>query len=265
MQQPRDTTNYKNILQEYCQQRKIHLPFYKTFAVSPTCKSDDDKDNKTANIVVEWKSEVTLTAPEAAASTSATTDILDSFLPITVTGRSATTKVAAQQSAAKVALEEIQSRSAELQNRADKSKLNTNAPTCIFVDAENCPLGTQHLEEKLGNGYRVYVFAATGHPTLARKYNEKLVEVVPVPSSRKDAVDLSISIWLGIMLALSKFEKFVVITKDHFGPAIPECVDENTKRQASQRKARTSHMVQHHLSAEQFIASEISWLQSRAP
>lgn len=194
--------SYKNLLQEYFQKKRLALPHYAT-------RSTVSKDAPSAFV---WTSVVTLFLP---ASTQE------------IAGNSEKTKTEAEQSAAKLALQFLE------HQRTTQPKLTTKLPTAVFIDGENCPVARLELFDELGEGYTIYTFASVGHPSLKQPTRGDADVLIPVSSSRKDAVDISISMHLGAYLVQPTYLRYIVITKDHFGACIPECVDATFRKRLS--------------------------------
>jgi len=210
---------HKNLLQEYCQKRKLAIPQYNTRNVEGT-------DETYAVYPYVWMSTVTLSLPG------------DPFGKYT--GGIEKTKVEAEQSAAGLALSFLQ------QSEASQPKLTTKTSTAIFIDGENCPKAYEPLFKELGDGYTMCTFASTGHPASLRESLGSSDILLTVPSSRKDAVDIAMAIHLGVCIERNFMRRYIIITKDHFGACIPECLN----GYAGNRQ------VLHYLSASDFLVAE---------
>ena len=216
--------SYKNALQEYCQKSKLPLPRYETNKV------ECGDGNSYMWMTTLYISEELRVEP--------------------IRGGIEKTKVEAEQSAARLALQFLDVKEAAI------PKLVVLRSTAILIDGENCPRAYESLLRELGDGYTIYTFASAGHPALSRTNRGSSDLLIAVPSSRKDAVDISMSIHLGMYIAQGSFSRYIIITKDHFGACIPECVDEQFKNAAGYFSDYTPVEVSHYQSPADFLTRE---------
>ena len=106
--------------------------------------------------------------------------------------------------------------------------------TCIFIDLENKHLMVEKLLENLTENVDILAFASTDHPSLL-KLRETLgntsaqVQLVEVPCTRRDGADVGLILSVGIFLAQENYNNIIIVTSDHFGDALAECVGQIDK------------------------------------
>jgi hypothetical protein len=180
--------NYKNILQEYYQKKKSHLPQYDTTRVGGS------------DTLPKWQSIVTCDN-------------------ISYLGDICPKKTAAENSAAFIALKAINSIEKPI------TPNDFNVSTAILIDIENLPKFFEEIPDcDLNNqNLTVYGFIGQYHP-LSTKYGDKKIIKVLSPSTRQDGTDTCIQVYAGILLALEKYEHYIIATKDHFGSSLVEMI-----------------------------------------
>ena len=178
----------KNKLQEFFQKKQLTLPKYKTSNVGG--QPHDPL----------WQSIVTLHD-----GSSYSGDIVSS-------------KVEAELSAAEKALLYLNNESFSpkpiLIEKIEEKRV-------VLIDVENCPKAVDELLEKTRiENLIIYAFVGKDHPLSAREYRG--VKKILVPSNRKDAVDTCMIMYASFLLFTEVFEKYYIITGDHFGPTLAE-------------------------------------------
>jgi hypothetical protein len=185
----------KNILQEFCQRKKIPFPIY-----------DSKRTGGTAHEPI-WECVCTLnidgeTLQEKSTSSNKTTGQL----------------LCAQQLLNKMS------------DLAPPKKL-FNGNSVILIDVENIPQILEELEtfDFQGNEDKssVYLFHSQNF-TLKQFFPG--VKVCSIKSSLKDSVDIAIQLKVGELLNTT--ESFVIITRDHFAHSLREILIHNYNKKA---------------------------------
>jgi len=180
--------NYKNLLQEYFQKKKLPIPQYESFRVGGT------------DTLPEWQSTVII------------------YDNTKYMGEKCLKKTAAENSAAFIALKLIEKQ--EVINPYDY-KVNT----AILIDIENLPKFYEEIPSyDLSNqNLTVYGFIGQYHPLSPKINNYKMIKVIS-PSTRPDGTDTCMQVYTGMLLMLEKHEHYIIATKDHFGSALVEMI-----------------------------------------
>jgi hypothetical protein len=185
--------NYKNILQEYYQKKKLPLPQYDTTRVGGSDTSP------------KWQSIVNCDN-------------------IAYLGDICQEKTAAENSAAFLAFKAINSI-----EKTTATPTDFNVSTAILIDIENLPKFFEEIPDcDLNNeNLTVYGFIGQYHP-LSTKYEDKKMIKILSPSTRQDGTDTCIQVYTGILLALEKYEHYIIATKDHFGSSLVEMINSHS-------------------------------------
>lgn len=109
-----------------------------------------------------------------------------------------------------------------------KGKVAEYEKTGIFIDVENQHTMVEKLIKKIGfcSGIEIMAFASTDHPSLRklRDQNSSILQIVEVPCTRKDGADVGLTLSVGISLVQKDYQNIIIVTNDHFGDALAECV-----------------------------------------
>jgi hypothetical protein len=181
-----DNTNYKGLLQEYCQKKQLPLPIY-----------DFDKVNDM------WKAKLSLP-----------------FSDEIYYGECEQTKIKSAQNVAKKAYNIISTLDTKIYDIQPKEqyplnyivKTSANKPIYILVDFENVPqIDLLEIFAKKHPDIILLTFASVNHSKCS------LVDYI-VPTTTKDATDHFIGLYMGMLIqAIQEKLLIIVITKDHFG------------------------------------------------
>ncbi|HSW76873.1 MAG TPA: putative dsRNA-binding protein [Candidatus Saccharimonadales bacterium] len=182
--------DYKNKLQEYFQKLKLPLPTYKTNKVG-------GEDHCPL-----WSSTVIL------------------HDNVYYEGDVFYSKSNAEKSAAQKAFVCL-----ETKNTNDHHSKNYSLKTAIVIDIENMPKFFEEIPEKdlMNDNLHVYGFIGINHPLMNKMLHPKFIQVKS-PSTRKDGTDTCIQVTIGCWLALEKYDQYIIVTRDHFGPSLVDMI-----------------------------------------
>lgn len=206
--------NYKNALQEFFQSKGLSLPQYTSERVG-----GEPHDPI-------WRSSVVVSNG----------DVFE--------GDKKSSKKLAEQSVAQIALESvvgtdfcsshISKKSIWVQEYHEeeysfdfKSK---NKKVAVLIDIENVPSA---LSEFIGRVFttnlKIYVFISKGHPIIekiegTKSYEDPRVKMIVVPSTRSDGADVGMTMMAATLIERKSYDTYFVITKDHFGEALADCI-----------------------------------------
>lgn len=156
------------------------------------------ESNRVSNDKVEWQSTVTIYNGQK------------------FTGDIKSTKSAADISAAYFALLYLKENI-----KYNKRKISSN--TALLVDVENLPLFVQDVCDNF-EGLTIYAFIGTHHCLASRSYDPSVIKVIS-PSNRPDGTDTCMQMYIGYLLALNKYDSYIIATRDHFGAALVELIN----------------------------------------
>jgi len=109
-----------------------------------------------------------------------------------------------------------------------KGKVTEYEKTGIFIDVENQHAMVEKLLKQIGfcSGIEIMAFASTDHPSLRklREFHSSILQIVEVPCTRKDGADVGLTLSVGISLIQKDYQNIIIVTNDHFGDALAECV-----------------------------------------
>jgi hypothetical protein len=181
----------KNILQEYFQKNNLELPKYKTQRLGGS-------DHQPVFV-----SEVTL------------------YDGRVFSGEKEQNKKAAELSAAQKVLNEIDFKPP----KRSVSSFNLKRKVGIFIDLENKPSIVEEINNSIDINVDMFVFASRDHPSLLKlKQTETNCIIVEVPSTRRDGADIGLIMSVGGFLFREDYEDFIIVTNDHYGDALVDCV-----------------------------------------
>lgn len=121
----------------------------------------------------------------------------------------------------------------------EKDEPHSTQRTCILVDVENMPSFVESLlkeENKVLETWGlVNVLAFVGeHHCLAERSWKNItpettlgIQKIYVPSTRKNAVDTCMQIYIGHLLATSDYDNYIIVTRDSFGSVLVEMINAN--------------------------------------
>lgn len=180
----------KNILQEYFQKNRLELPKYKTQRLGGS-------DHQPVFV-----SEVILHDGRV------------------FTGTQESNKKAAELNVAQKVLNEI-----DFKPKKAVSTFNLKRKVGIFVDLENKPSIVEEINDSTDISVDIFAFASRDHPSLLKlKQTEINCVKVEVPSTRKDGADIGLIMSVGGFLFREDYEDFIIVTSDHYGDCLVECV-----------------------------------------
>lgn len=178
--------NVKGLLQEHCQKRKVANPIYERARVG-------GEDHEPL-----WISTVTVDQ-------------------LSFTGDVQKSKILADQAAADIALASLQ----ESERTRATSKI-LDESTVVLVDVENLPKFIDELKSEVSK-CNVIAFVGEHHP-LAEKTFPSNVLVIKTDSTRKDATDTCMQVYVGCLLAKNTYENYIIVTRDHFGSSLVDTI-----------------------------------------
>ena len=205
----------KNTLQEKFQKLKLKIPTYETRKMSFSADHEPQFCSKVfiSSLIIYPNEKET---------------------NICINGLPQKRKVDAETSAAEYALQFI---GCDLEkSKAEKSKAENvqvnDKRTGIFIDAENLPnmIPVAFDLMKRCTNIRVYIFIGKYHHAAEKilqmnPTNEWNIEIIEVDSSRKDGVDCAIQMYVGKFLDQQIIEKYIIVTRDHFGHTLAELIE----------------------------------------
>ncbi len=178
----------KNLLQEYAAQRQRLAPLYTTRRCG---------------------------GPDHAPLWQCTVQLWDQTVH---EGGQAPTKVDAEQSAARLALQRL---------HAPAPPVQGPMRTALLVDVENKPKLLYQLSEEQLERVTVYAFVGEHHALVDKPLPAGVVRIAS-PSSRPDGTDTCMQVYVGFLLGQRAFSEYVVATGDHFGPVLVEMIQTET-------------------------------------
>lgn len=179
---------YKNILQEFCQKEKIDLPVYETSIF---------EDGFVSTAYVKLEDQILFAG-----------------------GKFKNKKKQSELSAAKHLLGKLNTYLED--NKVD---IFPNKPTRILVDLENIPINDLFSKYNFENV--IFEIFATENSSCLTKLDKKsdiLMNIHTVKSSRRDAADILMTLY--VRQLFYNQENLIIITKDHFGDSLMDCLDE---------------------------------------
>ena len=112
-----------------------------------------------------------------------------------------------------------------------KINLKMYERVCLLVDIENQQNALKILNERFGciECFEVYIFISKGNPLISKiksECNEEsfFVKIIEVPSTRKDAADVGLSLVAGEMIINDECDIFIILSNDHFADTLAECM-----------------------------------------
>lgn len=74
------------------------------------------------------------------------------------------------------------------------------------------------------NGATIYAFVGPSYGKRKLKHIPEHVKIVRSQYKGKDSADICMQIHVGGMLAKKQFDRYVIVTKDHFGEALRDII-----------------------------------------
>lgn len=94
----------------------------------------------------------------------------------------------------------------------------------IFIDGDNCPTVVDALtRKKLHPNVHVRVFVAKTHALATKPIPDHIKRTI-VDSAHRDATDTVMIMYMGAYLMDQTFDKYIIVTKDHFGASLVEAI-----------------------------------------
>ena len=129
-----------------------------------------------------------------------------------------------------------QCRQFDTDSNGKKSYNNLKQRVGIFIDLENKHRMVQELLNvlELNDNIIIYAYASKEHPSMIKldemmklaqfvHYN-KNVMLVKVPSTRRDAADVYLTMNVGGFITRNDYDVYIVVTNDHFGDTLCDCI-----------------------------------------
>ena len=179
----------KNLLQEFCQERKIPLPKYTT-----------EKLESPAHLP-EFISQVEIDGMKYHSD------------------KSYSSKRAAELSVAGVALASIQTKTEE------NKKIYQGESVAILVDLENQPSIVDKLVQKVNlneSNLEILVFVSGNSHLIDKEWESKKIIKCMIPSVRSDAADTYMIFKVGQLVQQKAYTKFIIVSRDHFAKTLEE-------------------------------------------
>jgi hypothetical protein len=173
----------KNLLQEYCQKHKLQDPVYDRHCIGGSSHKPI------------WKSTVLFNGKK-------------------LTGDPSGSKVAADISAAKLALECV--------TQIKKEKHKVSKRKCLLVDVENMP---NFIDEAFAQieGLNIYAFVGEHHCLATKSFPDGVIKILS-PSTRTDGSDTCMQVYVGFLLASDAYDTYYIATRDHYGSTLVEMI-----------------------------------------
>lgn len=127
-------------------------------------------------------------------------------------------KVSAEKQVADIALQ-------DLKNNKVYINLKTVNKTIIFIDVENRRNDISYFIDNVKSENINILGFVSDYKDAVKKYDDSRVNIVSVPSSRKDASDIGLSFLLGSFLSSKTYENYIIISGDHFAKVLEECIN----------------------------------------
>jgi hypothetical protein len=109
--------------------------------------------------------------------------------------------------------------------KKEKPNIRFSDRTVILVDVENKQKFIDHLASKydLDENTDIVAFCVTKTMQLLSKYSNEVKRVI-VDSSRNDAADVAMILYVGKLIGEHKYNRIIVVTADHFGDSLVDCI-----------------------------------------
>jgi len=127
-------------------------------------------------------------------------------------------KVSAEKQVADIALQ-------DLKNNKVYINLKTKRKTVIFIDVENRRNDISYFIDNVKSENIDILGFVSDDKDAVEKYNDSRINIINVPSSRKDASDIGLSFVLGSFLINKPYENYIIISGDHFAKVLEECIN----------------------------------------
>jgi len=130
----------------------------------------------------------------------------------------------------------------------------------ICVDIENKQYDIVHFVKNVKScNISIVGFISEGHSFLLKmaqipEYKDPRVEIVIVPSTRKDASDIGLSFILGSYISKSVYRNYIIISGDHFATVLGDCINGNILKLSDTPKAYSFSNIQQSIS---FLSKEM--------
>lgn len=127
-------------------------------------------------------------------------------------------KVSAEKQVADIALQ-------DLKNNKVYINLKTKRKTIIFIDVENRRNDISYFIDNIKSENIHILGFVSDDKDAVQKYEDPRINIINVPSSRKDASDIGLSFVLGSFLINNPYENYIIISGDHFAKVLEECIN----------------------------------------
>lgn len=203
--------SHKNKLQEICQKNGEALPRYTSRQVDGPAHSP------------VWQAEVVVANGDQ------------------IVGERCRSKVEAEQSAAKMAIERMQTQVAPALKREPVQPGPIDVPwpfdwepvpievtaalrqSCLLIDGENLPNLAKAAYTFARPDLDIVVFVGYHHHMSERDYGAGVQKVL-VPTTHANGVDSCMQIYVGTFLTENRYDRYLVATRDHFGSALVDLI-----------------------------------------
>lgn len=204
---------YKNKLQEFCQKKRLDLPIYNTIRL----ESKDHKPRFVSNVKINLNN-------------------------IEVNGKVKNKKKDAEISAAEHCLNRL-----EKYLKLQKKDIFPKHETHILVDLENIKLGDLRDRYNFKN-VMFHIFAVENSSCLSTLKSDDYIYHT-VKSTKRDAADVLLIMFVSKIL--DKNINLIILTQDHFGSALMDCIDQ------SKHKLNSYHLLSKSDELETFFKTDI--------
>jgi len=124
----------------------------------------------------------------------------------------------AEETAATYAFNDVKIEKLPITNKYDLPR------TVILVDIENMPKIIDELYDV--ENMDIYGFIGENHHLVKKEYGDKVIKIIS-PSNRKDGTDTCMQVYVGYLLMENNYDRYIVATKDHYGPALADIITTN--------------------------------------
>ena len=126
---------------------------------------------------------------------------------------------------------------------APKFKPKTTNKTLIIIDVENVHKALDDILSRVSKSKNIDIlcFISEDHYMKTKlNLSDHRVRLIEAPTSRSDGADIGIVMYIGFLLAREAYQRYFIISKDHFADAAVDCIykfDEMVGNVGFQREA----------------------------
>jgi hypothetical protein len=96
--------------------------------------------------------------------------------------------------------------------------------TVLLVDVENMPKIIEEIGET--THMDIYAFVGEYHVLMKKDFGIKVTKIIS-PSSRKDGTDTCMQVYIGYLLSIDEYDRYLIATNDHYGFALVDMINTN--------------------------------------